>query len=128
MDQPSVLTDYAQELGNQTFAPIAPSVGFTTVDSNLARGAYVIRVTQGSSAEKAGILPGDLLTAVGGDEIASSGQDYALRIDTSLVWTELGEPSDTDSVLTRDWTGRLAYDPTSGNALRIELVNELAGL
>lgn len=63
-----------------------------------------------------------------GDEIASSGADYRLRIDTSLVWTELGEPSDTDSVLTRDWTGRLAYDPTSGNALRIELQNEMSGL
>ena len=34
-------------------------------------GAYVDAVNPGSCAEKAGIVPGDIITKLGGDEVAS---------------------------------------------------------
>lgn len=62
-----------------------------------------------------------------GDEISDS-NDYLVRVDACVIYTEAGEPDDVDSVHAREYTGRMAIDPDSGNVLRVTLVNTLDSL
>jgi hypothetical protein len=68
-------------------APPPAGIGIETVDVPAAyasrygvRGAYVVRVTPGSPAESARVVPGDVVEAVGGQAIAS---EVALQAHTA---------------------------------------------
>lgn len=63
-----------------------------------------------------------------GEQISGNPNTYRIRFDLCLLWTEAGASEDTDSVLTRSWTGRIARDSTWGYAARIEVVNALSAL
>lgn len=63
-----------------------------------------------------------------GGAIGANPNTYRIRFDLCLLWTESGASEDTDSVLTRAWTGRIARDATWGYAARIEVVNALSAL
>jgi hypothetical protein len=60
--------------------------------------------------------------------IGASANPYRLRIDMCAIYNGVGMPDSTESVSTREFNSVMAYDETSGNALRIELQNELASL
>lgn len=51
---------------------------------------------------------------------------YSITMDFCLIWTESGATEDTDSVLTRTWTGRIARDSTWGKAAVITVNNALS--
>ncbi len=52
---------------------------------------------------------------------------YSLKVDLSLVWTGVGDPSNTQSLATREWTGALVRDPVSSVAAKFTLVNNFIG-
>ncbi len=52
---------------------------------------------------------------------------YSLKIDIALVWNGVGDPANTQSLATREWTGAIVPDPTSNVALRVTLVNNFVG-
>jgi hypothetical protein len=53
-------------------APAAPqAVLGVTFNSNLSGGAYITQVVAGSAAERAGIVPGDVIVAINGGPITS---------------------------------------------------------
>ncbi|MDQ3222777.1 MAG: hypothetical protein M3Q75_04780, partial [Gemmatimonadota bacterium] len=54
--------------------------------------------------------------------------NYSLRADICLLWTESGASEDTDNVLTKSWTGRVARDSTWGMAAQITVVNARSAL
>lgn len=62
-----------------------------------------------------------------GDTI-SGGNKYLFQTDACVIYQEAGEPDDQDGVHAREFTGRLAIDPTSGSVVRVKLVNTLASL
>jgi hypothetical protein len=62
-----------------------------------------------------------------GDPINGS-YDYLAQFDACVFYQEAGEPDDQDGVHAREYTGRLSIDPTSGNVIRVTLVNTLASL
>lgn len=62
-----------------------------------------------------------------GPEI-SGGNDYTLRVDASLVYSEVGEGENTQEVYTLPLSGSLNIDPVSGNVVAIRLINEIAVL
>jgi hypothetical protein len=62
------------------------------------------------------------------DTLINGSDAYTLQLDQALFWSDIGDPSDTDGVQTREWTGTVAFDSTSGNAMRITLKNALASL
>jgi hypothetical protein len=61
-------------------------------------------------------------------DVISGANRYLLRVDSCVLWTEIGMPDDTENVSTKEITGRLAIDAVSGNVVRIELTNTLAAL
>lgn len=61
-------------------------------------------------------------------DLISGGNDYLQQIDASVIYQEAGEPDDVDGVHAREFSGRLAIDPISGNVIRVKLVNTLASL
>lgn len=62
-----------------------------------------------------------------GPEI-EAGFNYLMQFDFCLGWTEVGASEDTDSVLTREWTGMIMRDSVSGLACRVTVVNAITGL
>lgn len=62
-----------------------------------------------------------------GDTI-SGANTYLLQADAAVIYQEAGESDDTDGAMTREYTGRLAIDPTSGNVIRVTLVNTIPSL
>ncbi len=63
-----------------------------------------------------------------GGVIGGNPQTYKIQTDVALIWTEAGSSEDTDSVLTRSWTGRISRDSTWGRAARITVTNSVASL
>lgn len=63
-----------------------------------------------------------------GGAIGANPQLFTLQTDLCLLWTESGSSEDTDSVLTRSWSGRISKDSTWGRAARITVTNSLSGL
>lgn len=63
-----------------------------------------------------------------GNEIASSGEDFTLQIDMCGPWREVGGLEDTDGAATREYTGRIMPDGTTGNALQIRMICETDSL
>jgi len=61
-------------------------------------------------------------------DIISGANPYRARFDSCLIYSEAGEPDDVDGVHAREYTGRLAIDPVSGNVIKITLVNTIAAL
>lgn len=60
-------------LGTELNQDLAKSFGFSSTN-----GAFVNKVEEGSAAEKAGVLPGDIIFAVDGKKISSFGELRAL--------------------------------------------------
>ncbi len=60
--------------------------------------------------------------------VVSGANSYTFQTDASLIWQEVGSTEDTEEVATREYTGRLAIDPVSGNVIRMRLVNAIATL
>jgi S1-C subfamily serine protease len=64
-------------------------------------GAYVGRVKPGSPAEQAGLRPGDVITALGGEPVARAGdvnrlvQQLPRRLEVSLTYVRGGQEHDT---------------------------------
>jgi hypothetical protein len=58
----------------------------------------------------------------------SGANKYLIRIDCCLLYTEVGQPDDTDNVSTKQFSGQMAIDTTSGNVLRVTIINTLASL
>jgi hypothetical protein len=58
----------------------------------------------------------------------SGANEYLFQTDACVIYTEVGEPDDIDGVHAREYTGRLAIDPTSGYVCRIKLVNDIGSL
>lgn len=62
-------------------------------------------------------------------DLIGGGNSYTMRTDACLLWQNPGEPEDADNgVLARTWTGQLAIDQTSKNALAIRVINTQATL
>lgn len=65
-----------------------------------ASGAYVGRVRKGSPAERAGLRPGDVITALGGQPVGCASDVHALlpqmptRHDVSLTYVRSGQERD----------------------------------
>ncbi|MGE0541211.1 MAG: hypothetical protein AB7R89_13640 [Dehalococcoidia bacterium] len=59
-----------------------------------------------------------------GDAINGS-YDYLFQTDACVFYEEAGEPDDNDGVFATEYSGRIAIDPTSGNAIQFTLVNTL---
>lgn len=59
-------------------------------------------------------------------DLISGANSYLAQFDSTVIYQEAGEPDDVDGVHAREFTGRLAIDPTSNNVIRITLVNSLA--
>lgn len=57
-----------------------------------------------------------------------TGNSYELTLDLCGTVTEVGEFSDEDGVYAVEWTLSATYDATWGQALTVEVVNELSGL
>lgn len=55
------------------------------------------------------------------DQMISGGNPFSLQLDQALFLTAVGAPADSQSLYTREWTGRVGFDADSGNALRIGL-------
>jgi hypothetical protein len=53
---------------------------------------------------------------------------YRHRADLCLLMTKAGKRSDRESVLSREWTGQISRDSTSGFASQVTVVNTLTGL
>lgn len=105
-------------------------IGISVTYTSDPEGIYVIRVTPGSPAEKAGICAGDVIAAVGG--IAANQQNYAAAVDavagekgTAVELTVMrGEESKTFSV-TRDTvtTVNVYYEKLDGGIAYIEVLS-----
>jgi hypothetical protein len=63
-----------------------------------------------------------------GGEIADSGTNYELTFEFCLLWTESGAGEDTDGVITRPWTGRIARDATWEMGTRVFVRNSMAAI
>jgi hypothetical protein len=61
-------------------------------------------------------------------DVISGANNYLFQTDATVIYTEAGEPNDTDGVNAREYTGRIVTDPVSGVALSFKLVNSIAGL
>jgi S1-C subfamily serine protease len=55
------------------------------------KGFYLTRVYPGSSAEKAGLKPGDFITAVDGEKLTASGPEYEDELSTLIRQYEIGK-------------------------------------
>ena len=62
-----------------------------------------------------------------GDTISGS-NEYLFQVDATVIYQEAGEPDDQDGVFATEYSGRLAIDPTSGNVLKVKLVNAIGSL
>ncbi len=85
--------------GDETAPPL---LGVTVVEDE--NGAAVARVLRGSAADDAGILPGDVITAVNGDAVTANGLPgviaaFAVGDQVTLTLERDGEPLDVDVVL-----------------------------
>ena len=58
----------------------------------------------------------------------SGANKYRLRFDASLVYQSVGSTDDTDEVATREYEGRMAIDPVSGNVVAVSLINAISTL
>lgn len=61
-------------------------------------------------------------------DLISGANNYLAQFDSCVIYSEVGEPNDSDGVHAREYTGRMAIDPVSGNVIRVTLVNTLASL
>lgn len=96
------------------YVPGRPSLGITGQDItdmmslfyNMPKGVYVFFVTEGSGAEKAGIIPGDLIIGIEGktiknmEELNAVKNDYAVGDTVTLTIYRKGQNFDVDVVLT----------------------------
>ena len=57
-----------------------------------------------------------------GDLIGGSNY-YTLRTDACLLWQNPGDPEEEQGALARMWTGQIAIDQTSKQALAIRIIN-----
>lgn len=62
------------------------------------------------------------------DQLINATNAYRLQLDTTLTYTEVGEPGDVDNASVLEYTGRMTIDPVSGNVLRVALRNAVATL
>ena len=62
-----------------------------------------------------------------GDIIAATDR-YLFEVDCCLIYSEVGMPDNVQEASTREFTGRIAIDPVSGNAIQVRLVNTVAAL
>lgn len=61
-------------------------------------------------------------------DVISGANEYLLQTDACVIYTEAGEPDDVDGVHAREFTGRIAIDPVSQNAVQIKLINAIPSL
>jgi len=61
-------------------------------------------------------------------DIISGSDAYLFQTDACIIYQEAGEPDDVDSVHAREYSGRIAIDPTSKKAIACKLVNSLPSL
>ena len=61
-------------------------------------------------------------------DVISGANSFLLQFDTSVIYTEVGDPTDQDGVHAREYTGRLSIDPVSTNVIKATLVNRLPSL
>lgn len=62
-----------------------------------------------------------------GDTI-SGGNKYLFQTDATIIYTEAGDPNDTDGVHAREYSGRIVTDPVSNVALSFKVVNTVPNL
>lgn len=55
------------------------------------KGFYVTRVYPGSTAEKAGLKPGDFITAVDGEKLAATGSEYEDELSSLIRQYDIGK-------------------------------------
>ena len=55
------------------------------------KGFYITRVYPGSTAEKAGLKPGDFIVAVDGEKLTASGAEYADELSTLIRQYDVGK-------------------------------------
>lgn len=60
--------------------------------------------------------------------IGASAFPYRLRIDGCAFYSGVGMPGDVESVSTKQFNSRFTVDETTGNVVRVELQNAMAGL
>lgn len=58
----------------------------------------------------------------------SGGNKFLLQVDACVVYSDIGESENTQEVDTRELTGAISLDPTSGNVLAIRLINRMPTL
>ena len=61
-------------------------------------------------------------------DVISGANKYLFQVDTCLIYSEVGMPDNVQDASTREFTGRIAIDPVSGNAIRCKLINTLTAL
>jgi hypothetical protein len=74
--------------GAPAYQSARPWLGLTTTSSPAGAGALVAQVASGGPAEQAGLQPGDVVTAVNGQQVAGP-SDIAAVVDSQLVGNEV---------------------------------------
>jgi hypothetical protein len=61
-------------------------------------------------------------------DVISGGNNYTFRTDASVFYSDIGMPNDTDNVSTKEFSGRMAIDPVSGNVIAVRVICATASL